>query len=118
MFTSPVVTLIFAASGFFCGAVIGVAVCASIYKRRFDMKLGVKAGLFGGIAFLLTLIATNWADSHAAFQDGKRLSTAPWGEDLRFRNFLADNQLVLTLTSASVAGLLAGLRGRNPSTNI
>jgi hypothetical protein len=43
------------------------------------------------------------------------MDTAPWGEDLRLRNLIAENELVLCAASSVVAALLAGLRFRKDS---
>jgi hypothetical protein len=67
------------------------------------------------MAFLLISGIAGWAGSHAAFMNGRRMDVAPWGEDLRLRNFIAQNEGLLCVVGASIAAVFAAGRhgGKN-----
>ncbi len=106
--TNGIVAVIIAAK-LLMGSLVGLLIAALIYRSRFKIRLGVRSALFAGIAYLLASGLTGWADAHAAFQDGHRLAIAPWGEDLRLRNFIAENELVICLAASAVAAALASV---------
>jgi hypothetical protein len=101
---------------FLIGAVIGLVVVVLVYRARLGIGLAVRGSLFAGVAFLIASGTVGWADSHSSYQNGRRADVAPWGEDLRMRNWIADNRLLLCIASSVAAGFLAGIRigtGRN-----
>jgi hypothetical protein len=100
---------------FAVGSVIGLAVVAVIYRSRIGVTLALRGALFAGAGFLIASGIVGWAGSHSAFQNGKRLDLAPWGEDLRLRNRIAENELVLCVSGSVLAALLAGVRLRKAS---
>lgn len=110
MFTSSALALLFIAIKFLIGLGIGVLVGASLYRSRFCGWLAVRSAVFGGVAFLICSGIAGWAGSHAAFLNGRRMDVAPWGEDLRLRNFIAQNEALLCVVGASIAAILAGVR--------
>jgi hypothetical protein len=93
---------------FLIGSVVGLIVAALIYRFAFGVGLAVRGALLGGIAFLLVSGIAGWAGSHGAFENGRRIDTSPWGEDLRLRNFIAENELTLCFSTSFIAALLAG----------
>jgi hypothetical protein len=109
---TPNLALFLIALKFFAGFVVGLGVVALVYRTRF-----IRGAIFGGIAFVLVSGLAGWADSHAYFLNGKRVSPAPWVEDLRLRNFLAENETVLEVTSSCGAALQAGIGGRRRRTS-
>jgi hypothetical protein len=110
MFMTVGVADFFIAFKFLTGAAIGTGTAVLPYRSRCRGGLAFRAALFGALAFLLTSYMGGWAGSHAAFLNGNRVDFALWGEDLRLRNFLAENELALCVGSSAIAGLLAGMR--------
>jgi hypothetical protein len=100
---------------FLIGSVIGLAVAALILRSRLRFGRALRSALFAGVTYLLASGLAGWADSHAAFQDGHRMNVAPWGEDLRLRNLIAENELAICISTSGVAAALANLRSRNAS---
>src|SRR5215467_7676946 len=112
MFISPEFVLYVVLIKLSIGSVIGLIVVGILYRSRFNCWLAIRGALLGAVAFLLVSLTAGWAQSHAAFQNGRRMPIAPWLEDLRLRNFIADNELVLCVAGSSIAALLAGIRFR------
>jgi hypothetical protein len=112
MFLPPSKTLVtlFIAAQFVAGSVIGMSAAFSAYRSRFSARLAVRGALLGGLAFLLMSGIAGWSESHAVYHNGRRMAMAPGGEDLRLRNFLAENRLALCVASSALASLLAGIR--------
>jgi len=98
------------AINFAVGSIIGLVVAAVVYRSRFGVALAFRAALFAGVAFLIASGIVGWAGSHAALQSCQRLDIAPWGEDLRLRNLIAENELSLCVVTSALAALLAGVR--------
>jgi hypothetical protein len=92
---------------FLAGALIGASTAALIYRSRTTVRRVLRASFFAGTAFLFGAGLAGWADSHASFENGRRVEVAPWGEDLRFRNFIAENGLAISIAlSAGVAAMI------------
>jgi hypothetical protein len=108
MFMTPQFALIVIALKFVVGAVIGLCAVALVYRARF-----VRGVIFGGVVFVLASGLGGWADSHAAFMDGRRLDVAPWGENLWLRNRIAENETAIAVVSSCGAALLAGRKTRS-----
>lgn len=94
------------------GAGVGFLVSVLIHRSRLTLWRGFKSALIAGAAYLFASGLAGWADAHAAFQNGQRLDVAPWGENLRVRNFIAENELMICLVGATVAAILANLGSR------
>ena len=94
---------------FVAGSVIGFILAALIYRKRL-----LRAAILAGIAFLLASGLAGWADSRAIFENGKRVSYAPDGEDLRLRNFLVENEIPIEFIASCAAALLAGVGSQRP----
>jgi hypothetical protein len=110
MFMTTGLALILITIKLFIGCVIGLAVAALIYRSPWAAGLATRAALLGGVAFLIASGISGWAGSHVAFQNGHRLDIAPWGEDLRLRNYIAEHELALCVASSSIAAIFAGVR--------
>jgi site-specific recombinase len=110
MFMTTGLALIFITAKLFIGCVIGLAAAALTQRSRWVVGLAIRAALFGGVAFLIASGIAGWAGSHVAFQNGHRLDIAPWGEDPRLRNYIAEHELALCVASSSIAAILAGVR--------
>jgi hypothetical protein len=100
---------------FLIGSVIGLVVAALAFRSHLRLGHALRGALFAGVTYLLASGLAGWADSHAAFQDGHRMNVAPWGEDLRLRNLIAENELTICITTSAVAAVLANVRSRNAS---
>ena len=89
------------------GSLIGLFVTALRYRSRLGFVVAVRAMVISGVVFVLV---SGLAGLHAAFQNGHRINVAPWGEDLRWRNLIAENELLLCIVSSSAASCFAGFR--------
>jgi hypothetical protein len=108
MFMTPGFALILIALKFVLGALIGLGTVALAYRKRF-----LRGAIFGGVMFVLASGLAGWADSHAAFMNGRRVDLAPWGENLWMRNRIVENETVICVVSACGAALLAGVKARS-----
>ena len=89
------------------GGLIGALTASLIYRKHTTTKRVIRAALFAGAAFLFGSGLGGWAGEHASFENGRRMEIAPWGEDLRVRNFIAENDLVICIVlSVSVAAIV------------
>ncbi len=107
MFVTSGFAAIIIAIKFVIGSLIGLAVAAIVFRSRLRFRHILRSALFAGVTYLLASGLAGWADAHAAFQDGHRLSVAPWGEDLRLRNFVAENELAICISTSVIAAALA-----------
>jgi hypothetical protein len=107
MFMTWQLALVIIALKFVIGAVIGLAVAGLVYRTRF-----LRGAVFGGVMFLLASGLAGWADSHAAFMNGRRIDVAPWGENLWLRNRIVENETAICVVSTCGAALLAGVKRR------
>jgi hypothetical protein len=105
MFMTPELALVVIALKFLIGSIIGLGVVALVYRTRF-----LRGAIFGGVMFLLASGLAGWADSHAAFMNGRRVDIAPWGENLWLRNRIAGNGTALCIASCCGGALLAGIK--------
>jgi hypothetical protein len=112
MFMTPGLAWILIAIKFIAGSVIGLIVAVLVYRKRL-----FRAAILSGFALIFASGLAGWADTRAIFEDGKRASFAPDGEDLRIRNFLVENELPIELVASCGAALLAGVGNRRPRTN-
>ena len=67
------------------------------------------------MVFVLVSGIAGWADSHAAFENGRRMDVAPWGEDLRLRNAVAGNELLLCVIASVGIAALSNVGSRDRS---
>jgi hypothetical protein len=107
MFLTPAIIVVLIVLKYLFGALIGASTTAIIYRTRATTRRVIRAAIFGGAAFLFGSGLAGWADAHASFENGRRMEIAPWGEDLRFRNFIAENGLVISIVlSVCVAAMI------------
>ncbi len=108
MFISSQMAFVFIATELLAGCAIGVVTLAISYRGLPKLRVAVIGALISGLVFLIICGVGGWAGEHAEFINGKRVDFASWGEDLRLRNFLAENGLILAAASSASAGLLVG----------
>lgn len=65
--------------------------------------------LLSAVLFLIASGFVGWADSHSAIDNGRRLDYAPWGEDLRFRNWIVEHEWLIMLGPSFTAGVAYSL---------
>jgi hypothetical protein len=114
MFLTPALAWFLIALEFLAGAVIGVVVVALVYRSRFNLRLAVRGAVLAGVAFLFAAGVAGWADSHVYFYNEKRLDVSPAGENLWWRNRIAEHETGIEVVSSCGAALLAGLRFKKP----
>lgn len=106
MFVMPVwLALIGAALQFLAGAAVGVTVTAIVLRFRLRLKLAVGAAFVCGVVWVAVSVLAGWAGMHAVISDGHRLDIAPWGEDLRTRNWVAEHEAAIETCSSAIAAL-------------
>ncbi len=101
--------LIFVAMKIFVGAIVGASTIWVIHRSHLRLRNLIRAALLGSFAYLLASGVAGWADSHAAFDNGRRLAIAPWGEDLRTRNWIVEHELLIALGSSMLVALIYGM---------
>ena len=101
------------------GGIIGVVAVGVVFRSRFNAWLAVRAALLAGIAHIALTMLTGWAGLHVAYDGhGRRADFAPWGEDLRLRNFLSAYDLAIQIGGSAAVALLAGIRLRRNNLNV
>lgn len=104
--TSGIVALLILGK-YLVGALIGASTATLIYRSRITRRRVIRAAFVAGGAFLFGSGLAGWADSHASFENGRRIETSPSGEDLRLRNFIAENGLAISVVlSVAVAAVI------------
>jgi len=116
MFVTSQMALIFVAIELCAGSVIGIVTLAIVYRSRPRSKVAVTGVIVSSLVFLFACGVGGWADSHSEFVNGKRADFASWGEYLRVRNFLAENELILALGSSAFATFVVGVSFRRMKT--
>jgi hypothetical protein len=86
-----------------------------MYRRRLTMPRTLRASLAAGVVFVLVSGVAGWAGAHAAFENGRRIDIAPWGEDLRIRNAIAENEVLLCVITSIGIAVLANVRTSSQS---
>lgn len=114
MFT-PGMAVITITAKFLVGCLVGLATAALILRSRLTVGQCIRSSVLAGFAFMMGSGAAGWADAHAAFQDGRRMDFAPWGEDLRLRNVIAENEMAMSLGLSVGAALLINVRRKRSS---
>ena len=91
------------------GFIIGAGTANLIYRSRLTVARTKRACIVAGVVFILMSGVAGWAGSHAAFENGRRMDIAPWGEDLRLRNTIADNENLLCVIASVVTAAFANV---------
>jgi hypothetical protein len=112
--TSSMVALLVALK-FGAGFIVGAATAKLIYRSRVTGARILRASLAAGVVFVLVSGVAGWADSHAAFENGRRMDVAPWGEDLRLRKAIAGNEILLCVIASIGIAALANVRTKDRS---
>ena len=102
-----------------------IKVCRRLHHWGCDRKDDVSTPHYGakdsqasfavGVVFVLVSGVAGWAASHAAFENGQRMDIAPWGENLRFRNAIAGNEVLLSILASIGTAALANVGTKNRS---
>ncbi len=93
---------------FLVGCVTGLAIAWLALRSKLTLKASVCVAIVSSILFILASGLVGWAGSHEAWLDGKRLDVAPWGEDLRSRNRIAEHEALICFgPTALAAGAIA-----------
>jgi hypothetical protein len=100
---------------FIAGFIIGAVTAMVMYRRRLTVAQTLRASLGAGVVFVLVSGVAGWAGAHAAFENGRRMDIAPWGEDLRFRNAIAENEILLCVITSIGIAALANVGTKNQS---
>ncbi len=108
----------FASSGFVAvlivlklalGFIIGAGTAKLIYNSRLTATRTKRACIVAGVVFVVMSGVAGWAGAHAAFENGRRMDIAPWGEDLRIRNAIADNENLLCVIASIATAAFANV---------
>lgn len=97
------------------GFILGAGAANLIYRSRLTVARTKRASIVAAGAFVLTSGVAGWAGAHAAFENGQRMDTAPWGEDLRLRNAIADNENLLCVVASVATAALANFGTKDQS---
>ncbi len=92
------------------GSGLGLLLSWLVYRHRFNRRIAFRAAAFAGLAFLTVSWIAGWAGAHSYIVNGRRMNSAPWGEDLRLRNFVVENELELSLFATAAAAVVSGIR--------
>jgi hypothetical protein len=106
MFLTTGIVAVLVGLKFAAGFIIGAMTATLMYRRRLTMPRTLRASLAAGVVFVLVSGVAGWAGAHAVFENGRRIDIAPWGENLRVRNAIAENEVLLcVITSIGIAAL-------------
>jgi hypothetical protein len=114
----------FASSGFVAvlvglklglGFIIGAGTANLIYRSRLTEARTKRASIVAGVFFMLVSGVAGWVGAHAAFENGRRMDIAPWGEDLRLRNAIADNENLLCVIASVATAAFANVGTKDQS---
>src|SRR5271170_4441438 len=94
---------------FLLGSIVGLAVAAVIFRAGLTIRLAVSAMFCAGAVFLSASWIAGWADVSTSFVGDHTVATAPWAYCPRFASCLADNRLVLCITSSVITAAIASL---------
>jgi hypothetical protein len=106
VFFSWQIALIFIAVKGLIGAAIGFIVTVAVRRSRLTLGPALGGSLLGAVGFLIGAFVVGWADVHSAIENGRRLDFAPWGEDLRLRNWIVENYVLICLIPACLLPFL------------
>ena len=97
------------------GFIIGAGTANLIYRSRLTVARTKRASIVGGVVFVLVSCVAGWAGSHVAFENGRRMESAPWGEDLRLRNTIAGNESLLCVIASVATAAFANVGTKDQS---
>jgi hypothetical protein len=100
---------------FAAGLIIGAVTVIMIYRRQLTVARTLRGSLAAGVVFVLVSGVASWAGAHVAFENGRRMDIAPSGEDLRFRNAIAENEVLLCVITGIGIAALANVGTNNRS---
>jgi hypothetical protein len=115
MFLTTGIVAVLVGLKFIAGFIIGAVTAMVMYRRRLTVAQTLRASLGAGVVFVLVSGVAGWAGAHAAFENGRRMDIAPWGEDLRFRNAIAENEILLCVITSIGIAALANVGTKNQS---
>jgi hypothetical protein len=81
----------------FAGGVIGFTTAWLVLRSKLTLKASVRTAVVSSSLFILSFPFVGWARSHEAWLNGRRLDVAPWGENLRLKNRIADNEALICI---------------------
>jgi hypothetical protein len=113
VFITPVIAAVLVGLKFAVGLIIGAGTATLIYRSRLTRVRTIRASVSAGVVFVLISGVAGWAGAHAAFENGRRMDFAPWGEDLRLRNAIAGNEVVLCIVASIAIAALADVGTRD-----
>lgn len=97
------------------GVVLGAGTANLMYRSRLTTTRTKRASVAAALAFVLTSGLAGWAGAHAAFENGRRMDIAPWGEDLRLRNAIAENESLLCVAASIACAALVNVGTKDRS---
>ena len=115
MFLTTGIVAVLVGLKFIAGFIIGAVTAMVMYRRRLTVAQTLRASLGAGVVFVLVSGVAGWAGAHAAFENGRRMDIAPWGEDLRFRNAIAEKEILLCVITSIGIAALANVGTKNQS---
>jgi hypothetical protein len=115
MFLTTGIVAVLVGLKFIAGFIIGAVTAKVMYRRRLTVAQTLRASLGAGVVFVLVSGVAGWVGAHAAFENGRRMDIAPWGEDLRFRNAIAENEILLCVITSIGIAALANVGTKNQS---
>lgn len=115
MFLTTGIVAVLVGLKFIAGFIIGAVTAMVMYRRRLTVAQTLRASLGAGVVFVLVSGVAGWVGAHAAFENGRRMDIAPWGEDLRFRNAIAENEILLCVITSIGIAALANVGTKNQS---
>jgi hypothetical protein len=98
------------------GCVTGLAIAWLVLRSKLTLKAAVYAAIVSSVLFIVGSGLIGWASSHEAWLNGKRLDVAPWGEDLRWRNRIAENEALICFGPTALAAAAVSLAFRKKTT--
>jgi len=85
------------------GSAIGLCTAGVIFGAHLTKKTACQVMIASATVFLASTWICGWAGEHSAIVNGQRLDIAPWGEDLRIRNWFAENEAWLSFGGSFAA---------------
>jgi uncharacterized protein YneF (UPF0154 family) len=90
------------------GAITGLVIAWVILRSKITRKPAILAAIASSVLLILGSGLVGYASAHEAWLNGKRLDVAPSGEDLRWRNRIAEYEALICFgPSALAAGAIA-----------
>jgi len=79
------------------GATIGLVESWILYRDRLTLRVKLWSVVLGIVGFLSGGFLAGWAGDHEAFENGRRLDVAPWGENLWLRNRISEHAFLISV---------------------